>query len=607
MKPAFSYAILPLAIISHFSLAAPADNIRSLAVKQADVGGENYRFIKYHNSETGRIEQKILDGKGKEVTAGALKKTRPSKLGRALSEKMAKADDALIPVELVFTAPAPETVQVSGSQGSAGIDAGGQITLRRNGMLIGEQDVARDLALKSAQRITENKNKQQHIKNIKEKLKLNHVWLKKPLALHGGEASHIRADLTAAQINELLAQSDGLLDGIDLYSEGEAGLDSAMLDTRVDPYALNYSARRGNDVGIYMTEGTCPDPGHITGYTRLAGSTGDHAENVAGILRGVAPDSHVYCRAPFQVPTTADYGGSGGNPAIHILTTSWGWYNVNDYKVQDRDWDNAVYNNKVLAFALAGNLKSNHEIWSPGKALNVVTVGNYVDSTDTINSSSCYTDPQTKNQKPELAAPGTNITAGGHSNYTGTSMATPHAAAFAADLFSSYNWLKLKPAYAKAFMLAGAKKTLSGGGDKVGVGGLDFYDAYYSSQNYWWEGGNGYFNTAAAGDGGTDSNAIEKTIAINASSGHARVAFTWLNRGDYTYAHRGDTNAMGMDFDISVYDPSGNLVGSSSSFDNPYEVVDFDPVVTGNYKIKIQRTANRDTASKFHAGLSVNW
>jgi hypothetical protein len=62
-----------------------------------------------------------------------------------------------------------------------------------------------------------------------------------------------------------------------------------------------------------------------------------------------------------------------------------------------------------------------------------------------------------------------------------------------------------------------------------------------------------------------------------------------------------------MDMDISVYDPNGSYVGSSVSYDNPYEMVNFNPAITGIYVVKIRRWANRDTSSRFHAGLSINW
>ena len=62
-----------------------------------------------------------------------------------------------------------------------------------------------------------------------------------------------------------------------------------------------------------------------------------------------------------------------------------------------------------------------------------------------------------------------------------------------------------------------------------------------------------------------------------------------------------------MDLDMRVYDPNGHYVGGSYSWDNPYESLTFNPSVSGTYTIKINRYANRDTSSKLHMGMSINW
>ena len=80
-----------------------------------------------------------------------------------------------------------------------------------------------------------------------------------------------------------------------------------------------------------------------------------------------------------------------------------------------------------------------------------------------------------------------------------------------------------------------------------------------------------------------------------------------MNRGTYTYNHRNDAHPIGQDLDLRVYDPNGNWVGSSASWDDPFEVVDFTPNVSGYYTFKIKRYANRDTSSAVRMGLYVNY
>ena len=82
---------------------------------------------------------------------------------------------------------------------------------------------------------------------------------------------------------------------------------------------------------------------------------------------------------------------------------------------------------------------------------------------------------------------------------------------------------------------------------------------------------------------------------------------SWLTRGTYTYDHKDDAHPIGMDLDLSVYDPTGGLVGVSLSYDNAFEVIDFTPVITGFYTFKINRFANRDLANQLRVGVAVNF
>lgn len=395
-----------------------------------------------------------------------------------------------------------------------------------------------------------------------------------------------------------LSKNKDLILGIELPSNPKDALFSAMLSTNITPFA-SYG-NRGNGINIYMSEGNCPNPGFITDYTRLSGITANHPENVSGIIRGVSLEAFLYCRAGYTLPDPSD-------PSVEIQSHSW--ENVdkaNDYRINDRDFDNYVFNNNDLIFVAAGNAGNDDiNVSSPGKALNVITVGNYNDANDIINNSSGYGNPQTKNQKPELVAPGTNITAGGHVNYTGTSMSTPHAAAFAADFMSNHSsWAKDKPHLLKAIMLAGATKSITGGSDKVGVGGIDFLSTYKDG-NYA-EISNYNFSYIASRDGGSISNAIELKFNVVNTGDNYRVAISWLNSGDYTYSHRNEPHPIGKDFDLAVYDPSGNYICGSASADNPYEYCDFTSAVIGNYTVRVIQYANRDTANTMSLGVSFN-
>jgi len=242
-------------------------------------------------------------------------------------------------------------------------------------------------------------------------------------------------------------------------------------------------------------------------------------------------------------------------------------------------------------------------VGTPGKGFNIITVGNYDDATDKIATNSCYGDPTIGIHKPELSAPGTNIEVTGMDSNSGTSFSAPHVAGFAADLLSRYSWLRLRPAYFKALLLASATKPIEGGADKVGLGGLDFYDSVYNGQHSWWRGSFDYWKKH---DGGTIDSKIERTIYLSAGR-DIRAVISWLNDGDYTLAHRNANRPMGKDYDFSVYAPNGSFIDDSNSWENSYEVVNFHTNVSGNYKFIITEFVDRDSATAMHLGLSVSW
>ncbi len=57
---------------------------------------------------------------------------------------------------------------------------------------------------------------------------------------------------------------------------------------------------------------------------------------------------------------------------------------------------------------------------------------------------------------------------------------------------------------------------------------------------------------------------------------------------------------------MKLFDPNGNLIETSASFDDSFEVINFTPATEGYYRIRIQRTSNRDTDSKLSMALTVN-
>src|SRR6185503_12212181 len=111
---------------------------------------------------------------------------------------------------------------------------------------------------------------------------------------------------------------------------------------------------------------------------------------------------------------------------------------------------------------------------------------------------------------------------------------------------------------------------------------------FYNGWTYYYTGGNSAFATFDAGDGAANGY-VERVVNITNTSEKIRVAIAWLNRGTYTFDHRADAHPIGQDLDLYVYGPTGAYVGGSASWDNQFEVVNFTPTMTGNYRIKISR------------------
>ena len=150
-------------------------------------------------------------------------------------------------------------------------------------------------------------------------------------------------------------------------------------------------------------------------------------------------------------------------------------------------------------------------------------------------------------------------------------------------------------------MLASSTKSISGGTDKVGVGGINFFNAYYNGSGKWWR---GTFSYWASHDNGNNDNILEKNIYLS-SGRNTRIAISWLNSGTYTLNHRTDTHPIGKNYNFAIYNPNGNYIGGGWSQDNSYEFLDFYTHISGTYKIKIYQVADRDINTRFDLGLFI--
>lgn len=610
-----------LASTGQAAIAAPELlTITPGAEKAKTIAGKRYNFIKYVDAR-GKLITEVRDAKGQRIDEDAIPTTlKMNKKGPNLVDKrvLQRIDrlerrpgrQARIRVDIALDLIDSAASSTPEQPESGGIEefAGETVDIRLNTRQVTKEALQHHDERRIKQvRETRERRLEQRGNQVRDWAWRHRLENQKAInqAIQQGRSS-VTLDLTPTELRRMIDSEDTMIQGIELHEPGEDDVMDAMDATSISNSALPYSSTRGDDIGIYMTESGCANESRITNYDRLSGSETNHSRNVGAILRAVSPDSYIYCRGSAVLPQSSDLDGVAGNPPIYIITRSNSSNDTQSYNTLDRDWDNFVYNENVAIFNSGGNTgNGTGNVRSPGKGLNVISIGNYNDTNDTIVSSSPFVDPQTGNDKPEVVAPGHTISAGGFT-MTGTSQATPHAAAFAADMMSSSTYLKYRPYLLKAKLLAGATDNISGGYDKTGLGGVDFASAQWSGYYQWYSGSNSAFDYFDEQDG-SDDGYVEKRIYISSGWDHVRVVLAWLNRGSYTYSHRSDAHPIGMDLDLRVYDPSGNYIGGSFSWDNPFEKVNFNPSVSGYYRFKISRYANRDTSSNLRMGLYVNY
>jgi hypothetical protein len=276
----------------------------------------------------------------------------------------------------------------------------------------------------------------------------------------------ITRTLAADQISAFVSRNSDLVTDVELHLEGlEEDFTTAKAATSADPGALQLSDSQGSGVGIWQTEVNCASSGTTTNYTLLGGTDSGHAKVVLGILRGVSP-SWIYCKAPAVYPTSTEQDGVGGHPQITVINRSEGLAPVDTYSAADRDADDYIYNNEILIVKSAGNNGNAAVVTSPGKGLNVLTIGNYDDSTGSTDPASCGGNPSdTKNEKPELAAPGMHISLFGAEG-SGTSYAAPHVAGLLADAIQAFPHLRRNAFISKAHMMAASTDFIGGEGGR---------------------------------------------------------------------------------------------------------------------------------------------
>jgi Subtilase family len=252
------------------------------------------------------------------------------------------------------------------------------------------------------------------------------------------------------------------------------------------------------------------------------------------------------------------------------------------------------------------------------KGYNSLAVGNHDDSAGSMSPSSVFRNPTSlrgDRELPEIAANGTSVYAA-KKTFSGTSMASPAAAGITALLQSEASTLKAWPEGCRAILLAGSMRNVVGDTwwqDVVddddaadGSGAVNARESHLISQSRRSRNSSG---TRRGWDVGTlDDNDFDAMGMSNFvyriqvpsfwfGPRHVKVALAWDSKVT-TFSLLGIeiplTSQLTVDLDLKVFDSSGAQVGYSGSWDNSYEIAEFDARPGETYEIRIRRWSGTD-------------
>ena len=261
----------------------------------------------------------------------------------------------------------------------------------------------------------------------------------------------------------------------------------------------------------------------------------------------------------------------------------------------------------------AGNQPNASTEYVNHKGFNSLAVASHNETATGLAASSVFRNPASSHgdrELPEIAGNGTSVTAVGATD-SGTSFASPAVAGIAALLQSESTVLRSWPEGCRALLLAGAYRNvtnstwwqdvLSGVDASDGAGAVNALESYRIVQNR--RGRNAAatrrgWDIGSLGDNdfGEDgfSTFSYKVVVPGFALGprHVKVALAWnsvVGELNILGIRIPLTSRLGQDLDLKVFDARGAVVAHSQSWDNSYEIVEFDGQRGAEYTIRIRR------------------
>jgi hypothetical protein len=261
----------------------------------------------------------------------------------------------------------------------------------------------------------------------------------------------------------------------------------------------------------------------------------------------------------------------------------------------------------------ADNIQPPRDEYVNHKGYNGLTVGNHDDSASAMAGDSVFRNPTSTHgdrELPEIAANGTSVTTVGLT-MSGTSMASPAAAGSVALIQNVDGTLRSWPEGCRAIMLAGAKRNVAANtwwNDVLahvdasdGTGAVDALESVSIAKQRrsrnaaatarGWDVGTLRSSNIGANKRTTFSYLVKLGTGVFAPR-HVKVALAWDSKINSLSIFGIDIllgSSLAVDLDLQIFDSQGNQVGYSGSWDNSYEIAEFEGKPGETYTIKIRR------------------
>ena len=377
------------------------------------------------------------------------------------------------------------------------------------------------------------------------------------------------------------------------------------------------------------------------------GKDSDHATTVTAIItnrapivnqRGFAPDSLIYC--------ANNYSNKSLTWAVqdkHCRVVNQSFHRDNEWDSPNQEEDDIYKDYLALNFpypfitSASGNWSSSSEDEPGGvdgslefvnhKCYNCVTVGNAKDfvsnSPDGMRPSSVWKNPDSDHgdwEFPEICANGTEVSYNGEDRGSGTSFSSPAVAGTALLIQNADNDLLNWPEGVKAILLAGAihnirdsswfSDVLNNNDGYDGCGAMDTKESMRITRKTLTS-GRVYMNNKPKPRGwsiGTLKNSnftgskdyisyfigVPNLSSDGSTKSKIRVALTWDSKIASIFGIP-LMSKLTTDHDLYLYNQSGSLVAYSISWDNSYEIIDFEGKRGEVYEIRIKRHSGSDS------------